>query len=231
MLAASFRYMQLGILELNTIYTGDARELSLQIPDKSIDLIFTDPVYDRIEDYIWLAQTAKRVLKPKGAILVWSNGKWHHENARWLEVAGLKYRWDFGCIRRGGKDPLYGKIIGATNRLLWLDLKQDSLMRDYLQDGYSSISNPSAKLHRWAKSPQFTAQAVKAFADEDAVIFDPFTGGGTVPAICKMLNRNFLAFEIEPETAEQARLRLAQTMPLLEQQLQEELFKAEDAAA
>jgi DNA modification methylase len=33
------------------IYTGDARELSRAIPDESVDLIFTDPVYDRIEDY------------------------------------------------------------------------------------------------------------------------------------------------------------------------------------
>lgn len=223
--------MQLGTLELNVIHTGDARELSLQIPDNSIDLIFTDPIYDRIEDYIWLAQTAKRILKPQGAILVWSNGKWHRENANWLECGGLKYRWDFGCIRRGGKDPLYGKIIGATNRLLWLDINKDSRMRDYLQDGYSSISNPAAKLHRWAKSPQFTAQAIKAFSDQDSIIFDPFAGGGTVPAVCKMLNRNFLACEIEPETAEQARARLIQTMPLLEAQMQEELFNEGFAAA
>lgn len=41
----------------NGIYTGDARELAKAIPDESVDLIFTDPVYDRIEDYRWLAET------------------------------------------------------------------------------------------------------------------------------------------------------------------------------
>ena len=37
----------LGPYDLNTIITGDARELAKAIPDESVDLIFTDPVYDR----------------------------------------------------------------------------------------------------------------------------------------------------------------------------------------
>ena len=31
----------------NGIYTGDAWELARAIPDESVDLIFTDPVYDQ----------------------------------------------------------------------------------------------------------------------------------------------------------------------------------------
>jgi len=49
----------------NQIVTGDARELAKAIPDESIDLVFTDPVYDRIDDYRWLAETAARVLEPE----------------------------------------------------------------------------------------------------------------------------------------------------------------------
>ena len=33
-------------MELNKIYNGDAYELIKQIPDKSIDLIVTDPPYE-----------------------------------------------------------------------------------------------------------------------------------------------------------------------------------------
>lgn len=36
---------------LNQIVTGDARELAKRIPDESVDLIFTDPIYDCIDDY------------------------------------------------------------------------------------------------------------------------------------------------------------------------------------
>lgn len=228
--------MQLGTLELNVIHTGDARELSLQIPDSSVDLIFTDPIYDRIEDYIWLAQTAKRILKPQGAVLCWSNGKWHRENANWLECGGLKYRWDFGCITHKSNVPMNGKIIAKNNRLLWVDLTCTSKMHDYLPDGFFARvqnfgANTKHAFFKWTKDPLFTAKAIKAFSNEGSIIFDPFAGGGTVPAVCKMLNRNFLACEIEPETAEQARARLIQVMPLLEEQMQEELFNEGFAAA
>ena len=53
----------------NKIVTGDARVLAERIPDESIDLIFTDPVYDRIDDYRWLAETAARVLRNNGSLL------------------------------------------------------------------------------------------------------------------------------------------------------------------
>jgi DNA modification methylase len=46
-------------------------------------------------------------------------------------------------------------------------------------------------------------------------VFDPFTGGGTVPAVCKMLNRQYLAFEINSKTAELARERVRITQPPL----------------
>jgi len=46
-------------------------------------------------------------------------------------------------------------------------------------------------------------------------VLDPMVGGGTVPAVCKMLNRRYLAFEIDPDTAELARQRVAQTQPPL----------------
>lgn len=223
--------MKIGGLELNVIHTGDARELSCGIPDESVGLIFTDPIYDRRDDYLWLAETARRILKPQGALLCWSNGKWAYENTKWLDVAGLQHRWTFGNVMVGGNQPMNGKIIAKTNRVIWMDFGGESKMRDYLADGLITTHDPKAAKFRWNKSPIFTAQAIKAFSDEGSIIFDPFTGGATVPAICKMLGRNFLACEIEPETAQQARERLNQTMPLLEVQLQEQLFKAEGAAA
>ena len=50
------------------VYTGDARHLALDIPDGSIDLIFTDPPYSKkyLPLYGWLAFMAERILKPGG---------------------------------------------------------------------------------------------------------------------------------------------------------------------
>lgn len=205
----------------NAIVTGDARLLAERIPDASVDLIFTDPVYDRIEDYEWLARTAARVLKPSGAVLVWSNGKWHHDNARWLEDAGLDYRYDFASIMLGGPMPMCGRVIAKTHRLIWLDVSRASKMVSYLVDGHQSVFQASSH-HKWGKTERFTEQAISAFTAPQATVYDPFTGGGTVPAVCKMLGRNYIASEIDPDTAERARQRVLMTQPPLFVQSEEQ---------
>lgn len=92
--------MKLGPYELgpndtpeNGIYTGDARELAKAIPDESVDLIFTDPVYDRIEDYAWLAETAARVLKPDSACLFFYGIGYLPETLNAVNHGKLNYRW------------------------------------------------------------------------------------------------------------------------------------------
>ena len=43
---------------------------------------------------------------------------------------------------------------------------------------------------------------------KEDLTLDFFCGGGTIPVAAKMLGRHFLAFEILPEVAEQARKRV-----------------------
>jgi hypothetical protein len=207
---------KLGPYELNSIMTGDARELAKAIPDNSVDLVFADPIYSNIEDYEWLAETAARVLKPNGVCLVWSNGKWHRENVNWLVGRGLNYRYDFGCVISTGSAPMNGKIISKTNRLVWLDKNKTSKMTGYLADGYLSVTRPRLNSeYHWTKNPIFSRQAIEAFSMEDDCVFDPFCGRGTFPSCCLLAKRNFLAFEIDPPTAELARQRVANTQPPL----------------
>ena len=74
------------------IYTGDARELALVIPDESVDLIFTDPVYQNIEDYRWLAETAARVLRDGGSVLTYL-AHIHLASILAVMTEHLDYRW------------------------------------------------------------------------------------------------------------------------------------------
>lgn len=207
----------LGPYELNTIVPGDARELAKAIPDESVDLIFTDPIYDRIDDYRWLAETAARVLRPDGALLCWSNGKWHKQNTDWLEAGGMVYRWTFAVVTMDRSAPLNGRIIAKANRVVWMDISASSKLKDYIPDGYATYSGAShspipVNRHKWHKSPRWTVFAIRAFP---GLVFDCFAGSGTVPAVCKMLQRDYLAFEIDPATAEMARERVANTQPPL----------------
>lgn len=199
---------------LNEIQTGDARELSAAIPDCSVDLIFTDPVYQNIADYLWLAETAARVLKPDSACLMWQGQQWLEKTIVTLAVAPLTYRWVLGWYASNNMQ-MVGKIGRNLAPLLWYE-KGHSNPINAVREVIEAPILPSGRLHKWSKRPEAVAHYLKRFTGEGDVVFDPFTGGGTVPTVCKTLNRDFIAFEIEPQTAQEARERVAGTMPLLE---------------
>lgn len=216
--------MRLGNFELNEIYTGDARELSHGIPDESIDLIFTDPVYDRIDDYRWLAETAARVLKPEGSLLAFQGVNLISET---LQQMPINYRglfcWRLMGSGKGNHNKIYGKTIDNGNWLLWFG----GWPKKHLPLVWDSYNNWSTKIgFHWQKDPALVMRFIADFTDSYSIIFDPFCGSGTVPAVCKMLGRNYLAFEIDPETAERARERVQNTQPPLFtlQPTQQELF-------
>jgi site-specific DNA-methyltransferase (adenine-specific) len=200
----------------NAIVTGDARELARRIPDESIDLIFTDPVYDRIDDYRWLAETAARVLKPNCACLVWTQVGLIPECLASMRT--LTYRWilvhykpgrvieKFGAVGYSKWEPLLWYDKGRLPRRRWVDVFQSMPFQSDL---------PMAVNHDWSKDPDALAKVLEAFSATEAVVYDPFTGGGTVPAVCKILGRNYVASEIDPDVAERARDRVRDTQPPL----------------
>src|SRR6478609_10734469 len=86
---------------LNTIQTGDARQLSEQLPDESIDLIFTDPPYvkEQMHLYEWLSAEAARVLKPDGFLLAYVGNYWMFD-AMQLLASHLTYYWAIASEHR-----------------------------------------------------------------------------------------------------------------------------------
>lgn len=199
------------------IYTGDARELAKAIPDESVDLIFTDPVYQNIDDYRWLAETAARVLKPDSACLV-SFGIGYLDNASHaMRGYGLTYRWEMVWYQSNNMQRADTGFC-KWSPIRWYE-KGRTIPRRLVQD----LRNIPVEIgrgrqddnHKWAKRTELIEYYLEPFCDFGAIVFDPFTGGGTVPAVCKMLGRKWLAFEIDPAIAETARERVRMTQPPL----------------
>lgn len=208
---------------LNNILTGDARELARAIPDESIDLIFTDPVYERVDDYAWLAELGARVLKRGGWLLCYYGIGYLPETTAALSKY-LDYEWHhvsyMPTLRARGPYMTFNKYRGLLRYR-----KDASRLCEHLCDVQTDLRTFAG--HRWAKTPSVVLPLVRACCRPGGVVLDPFAGGGTTAAVCKMLGRNFIASEIDPDTAERARLRVAQTqMPLpglLEEQSEMEL--------
>jgi len=203
----------------NQIVTGDARVLSERIPDESIDLIFTDPVYDRIDDYRWLAETAARVLKPDRALLTYV-GIGYLPDTHVALSSSLSYRWRLVVrpLFGAGSGQWHGRLQVGTKEIVWYEKGKSKLYEaifDMLTVSHGERAGLRVNGSTWGKALAEASWYVSSFSTSGQIVADLFSGGGTVPAMCKMLGRNYIAFEIDPDTAERARERVANTQPPL----------------
>lgn len=199
----------------NQIVTGDSRELAKAIPPESVDLIFTDPVYDRIEDYRWLAETAVRVLRQDRACLTFCAIGLIPDTHRALLDGGLTYRWRL-IVRPVNAKEFNGRLLITSQECLWYEKGHSPIYQSIFDVQMSTIKgNYALAGANWGKGIYALAQFILSLTRTNDVIFDPFGGSGSIPAVCKMLGRNYVAFEIDPATAERARERVANTQPPL----------------
>jgi len=201
--------VKLGEYELNQIYTGDARELAKGIPDESVDLIFTDPVYQNLDDYWWLANTAARVLKNNSACLMWQGQQWLDKTFIILSTSPLSYRWPLGWYA-GNNMQMVGKIARKSVPLLWYEKGKSEPVKAFHDMLNSPIINEKVT-HKWMKQSNVITSFLEKFASPGDIVLDTFTGAGTVPCSCKKLGINFIAFEIDSKKAEEARENLMNT--------------------
>jgi len=205
---------KLGPYELNQIYTGDARQLAKAIPDESVDLIFTDPVYQNVADYEWLAETAARVLRANTNLLCYCA----HTNLPEILAAlsqHLTYRWILIQRKLGPQSRMWDyHVFGTYIPLLWFSKDKGFPVR-WIRDTVSISPHGEAVNHAWTKNYEGVSHWLARFTEVGAIVVDPFCGGGAILGSCKQLRRQYLGFEIDPNTTEIARRRVAQTQPPL----------------
>ena len=210
---------ELGYNDTNQgIYTGDARELCEEIPDESIDLIFTDPPYPHefLPLYSWLSKEAARILKFGGLCLAYA-GKTAFPEVITRLSEHLDYYWLFDIYEPGTGASLWAWHLWGNHRPILGFSKGRRIPKRWFHDAIRGHGRDK-RFHKWGQSEKDVEYYIYSITRNEDVILDPFTGGGTMPAACKMLSRNYLAFEIEPQAAAIARDRLVQTpipLPLI----------------
>jgi DNA modification methylase len=200
-------------LPLDQILTGDARELIGLIPDESIDLIFTDPVYSHIDDYEWIAKEAVRVLCPDSACLAWYGGP-NLDTVISTMRQYLTWTWQlkYVVIAKGRKLIGYNLFVWTTP-CLWFR-KGKGFPHRRIPDTFVSTAAPTGS-HKWNKNEGVIRKWMDAFTVEGDVVLDPFLGSGTTAVVAKQLNRRYIGFEIDERLAEVARDRVALAQPSL----------------
>lgn len=200
---------------LNQIVTGDARVLAERIPDASVDLIFTDPPYPReyLPLYGWLAQEAARVLKPGGLCITLAGHIYLNDVMR-LMAPHLDWHWI------GGMPNTLGSVGRVHPRQMMCGWKPCLWYSKGVSDKHAYVFDmwqprgADKQHHDWGQPVDWVMYYLNKLTQKGALLWEPFAGGGTVPAVCKMLKRNYIAFEIDPDTAARARARVEATQAM-----------------
>jgi hypothetical protein len=192
------------------IITGDFRKVKLS--GDSIDLIFTDPPYDResLGVYGDLAKFASRVLRPGGSLVTYAGAYLLPDIFHQLLKGGyLNYQWMFVLLHTGHQAHMFTRGVSVGYKpLIWLTKGKLDPTGLEIKDVVESTP-PDKSLHDWAQSETEALYYIEKLS-AGGVVLDPFCGSGTTLVAARQLGRPCVGIEIDAEKADVARGRLVQ---------------------
>jgi site-specific DNA-methyltransferase (adenine-specific) len=215
-----------------TLYNMDCLELMRTMPDKSVDLVLTDPPYGInyqsnmrvcVEKFAKLKNDNNdmrfvaypelhRALRDDCVVIVFCSFKNYAEDYNELtKLFDIKncIVWDKG----GGGIGDLTHSLSTDYELAIVAHKGDCEIRGK-RDGsvwkYRKV-NPIDMLHPTQKPVDLLAKAIEKYSDNNDTVFDPFMGSGTTGVACKLLRRNFIGCEISKQYFDLAKRRIDST--------------------
>jgi hypothetical protein len=158
---------------------GDFRDLleasslgSEPAGEASVDLIFTDPPYERASLPLWdaLGEHAARLLRPGGFLLAYSGQMFHEQVLRRVRRGGageLEYDWLISVEHTHANTSIFEKAIWATWQPIVVWRKKGAgnpwSSSEWLLD-HVSMGNDHAKVHHeWAQPVEQATLLLKKF--------------------------------------------------------------------
>jgi len=211
------------------LHCGDCLEIMKTIPDKSIDLVLTDPPYgmdyqssrrtekyDKIDNDIsleWLRpflQEAFRVLKDDTHIYLFCNDYAISDFRKELEAVGFTPKRTLVWVKNNHTSgDLEGDYGNKTEFLLYAQKGRREL-NGKRETNVLNFDRTATTQHPTQKPVDLNAFLIRKSSEENQTILDPFMGSGTTLVAAKLLNRNAVGIEISPEYCKIAEDRLRQ---------------------
>lgn len=194
---------------LPDVYVEDFFTGSDRIADESVDLVFTDPPYDKnsVDLYRKAAKVAARILKPGGSFIAYSGQKYLPEVYGLINHPALRYWWTFAGVHSGGNQML--QKLGIRCRwkpIVWYVKGTRGDVSNVLTDVVTGVREKTH--HEWQQAEAEAVHFIKKLTFEDGLVVDFFLGGGTTKIAADRLKRRFIGFEINSKTAEKAKSRI-----------------------
>ena len=205
-------------MRTNVVYNGDCIQGLKRLPDKSVDLILTDPPYgvnlgydvydDTEENWFTLLNYAIPELRRLATMVILPSCQikrldWFYTNHKpdWILCW---YKGSTGCSAYIGFNDWEPHLVYGKNT---------NTMHDYFavtnNEAMGNYGHPCPKPLGWA------SWIIKRATKESQIILDPFCGSGTTCVAAKMLGRRYIGIDISEEYCDIARERLKGVRPSL----------------
>ncbi len=211
---------------INKIFQENCLEFMKKLPDKSVDLVLTDPPYGIGEhggnkNRYGMASKIKGFKAPK-----------NYPKSNWDSKIPSKEYFD-QIFRVSKNQVIFGmnyfslpstscfvfwhkkgtnKTSFADGELIYTSFKSSAKYFKYDWIGFGYLNNPDKekKQHPTQKPQALMRYLLNQFSKEGDIILDPFAGSGSTCVASKELKRNFIGIEISPEYCRIAEDRLRQ---------------------
>jgi hypothetical protein len=203
------------------IIHGDFREVLSCVPDKSVDLIATDPPYIRKDGTyleLWkdLSRISAKLLKPETGLLLCYSGNFCLPEAMNALSEHLRYVWTAAVLYESFPDTIHRLRFKTYFKPLLIYCSKESeyqphqtqyWFKDIIRgDGYRGLKEH----HPWEQGTFEAMSVIESLSYENDLVVDPFLGSGTVGVAAKRLNRRFVGCDENIDAVNTALARLAQ---------------------
>ena len=228
------------MLELNTIYNEECLQGMQRIPDKSVDLVLTDPPYnisvdnnfktmgrtgidfgtwDKGFDLTSWIDTAVKKLRLGGNIVVFTDWKEVSNITSALQTSGCDVK---DMIRMIKSNPMprnrdrrfitdYEIAVWAVKKGKWtFNRISETYERPEINTPITSKKEKSITNHPTQKPIKAMEWLLTRLSNEGDTILDPFMGSGTTAIACINTNRNYIGFELDENYYEKSLIRISE---------------------
>lgn len=199
---------------LNKIHLGDCLEFMKQLPDKCIDLVLTDPPYggsvcrtggrtSRYEsgERLQVSRTGGTWAEKYGKkVAEWDKAPAQEVFDELFRVSKHQIIWGGNyfnlpptrCFNIWRKLTISEKFTMAMCEYAWTSFNDNAKFWEYMPQD-------SCRFHPTQKPVDLIMRQLEEYAEPGMVIFDPFSGSGTIAIACHNLGLDFICVERDPD--------------------------------
>lgn len=212
------------------LFLGDCLEVMKEIPDKSIDLIVTDPPYgmsyqssrrtdkfnkieqdDNLDWFVAFIKEGYRILKENSHIYIFCNDYSLGLFRNKTEETGFTLKRALIWVKNNHTSGDLTVDYGNKSEFILFAHKGRKLLNGKRDTNILNYSRVSKLQHPTQKPEDLIAYLIEKSSQAGDIIIDPFMGSGTTGVACKKLNRRFIGIELSEEYMKIAQERIKNT--------------------